>query len=290
MAFRNIVVTGAHGMLGQDLTPYLQAKGYNVTALGSHQLSLLETSHSMQEKLEPYQPEIIVHAAAYTNVDGAEREPELAMAVNKDGTRNLVLAAQELGAIVMYISTDYVFDGLKGEPYHPTDRANPINTYGLSKYYGELMVSELMEEYYIVRTSWLYGIHKKNFVQWVLESAKAGTEIRVADDWTGSPTWTGNLCVAIETLMNSGQYGIHHASDRGTISRFDQAKAICRAEGLSMGHIRPITLNELDLPANRPRYSPLDCPSLEIPSWETGLQAYLAQYHQLHTLPQQQGL
>lgn len=286
MAFKNIVVTGAHGMLGQDLIPYLQAKGYNVASFGSHQMSLLETSRSMQEKLEPYNPEFIIHAAAYTNVDGAEREPELAMAVNKDGTRNLVLAAQELGAVMMYISTDYVFDGLKGEPYQPADRPNPINTYGLSKYYGELMLSELLEEYYIVRTSWLYGLHKKNFVQWVIESARAGTEIRVAEDWIGSPTWTGNLCVAIETLMNSGQFGTHHAADKGVISRYDQAQAICRAVGLSTEHIRPITLSELDLPANRPQFSPLDCPSLEIPSWETGLQAYLSQYHQLHSLPQ----
>jgi dTDP-4-dehydrorhamnose reductase len=287
MAFKNILVTGAHGMLGQDLIPYLQAKGYNVTGFGSHQMSLLETSHSMREKMEPHSPEVIIHGAAYTNVDGAEREPELAMAVNKDGTRNLVLAAQELGAIVMYISTDYVFDGLKGELYHPTDRPHPINIYGWSKYYGELMVSELMEEAYIIRTSWLYGLHKKNFVQWVLESARAGTEIRVAEDWVGSPTWTGNLSVALETLMNSGQFGIHHAADKGVISRYDQAKSICRAVGLSSEHIRPITLNELDLPANRPRYTPLDCPSLAIPSWETGLEAYLTQYHQLYSSPLQ---
>ena len=286
MAFKNIVVTGAQGMLGRDLVPYLQAKGYQVFPLDSAQMSLLETSRSMQEKLEPYAPEVIIHAAAYTNVDGAEREPELAMAVNKDGTRNLVLAAQELGAIMMYISTDYVFDGLKGEPYHPTDRPNPINTYGLSKYYGELMVSEMMEEYYIVRTSWLYGQHKHNFVQWVLESAKAGNEIRVADDWIGSPTWTGSLSASLETLMNTGRYGTYHAADQGAISRFDQARAICRAVGLSSEHIRPITLNELDLPANRPRYSALDCPGLEIPSWETSLQAYLTQYQQKELLSQ----
>jgi dTDP-4-dehydrorhamnose reductase len=187
----------------------------------------------------------------------------------------------------MYISTDYVFDGLKQDgPYQPADRPNPINTYGLSKYYGELMLSELLEEYYIVRTSWLYGIHKKNFVQWVLESARAGTEIRVAEDWAGTPTWTGNLCVALENLMTSGQFGTHHAADQGVTSRFDQAQAICRTMGLSGGHIRPITLNELDLPANRPPYSPLDCPTLAVPSWETGLQGYLAQYKQKYLHPQ----
>ncbi len=288
MAFKNIVVTGAQGMLGQELVPYLTAQGYRVTPLSSKQLNLLEDSHAMQHKLTLAEPDVIIHAAAYTNVDGAEREPELAMAVNKDGTRNLVLAAQELGATLMYISTDYVFDGLKTDgPYQPVDRPNPVNTYGLSKYYGELMVSELMEQYYVVRTSWLYGIYKKNFVQWVIESARAGNEIRVATDWLGTPTWTGNLCAAIETLMNSGQFGIHHAADQGVVSRFEQAQVICQSMGLSGDHIRPITLAELDLPANRPYFSALDCPSLSVPSWETGLNAYLTQYKALTRDPSQ---
>lgn len=160
MAFKNIVVTGANGMLGRDLVPYLQAKGYTVFPSTSQQMNLMETSQSMQDKLEPFQPEIIVHAAAYTNVDGAESEPDLAMLINKDGTRNLAEAAQALNAIFIYISSDFVFDGLKRTPYEPSDRPNPISTYGLSKYYGELMVSELLESYYIVRTSWLYGDRK----------------------------------------------------------------------------------------------------------------------------------
>ncbi|MCE3236307.1 MAG: dTDP-4-dehydrorhamnose reductase [Vampirovibrio sp.] len=280
MGFKNIVVTGARGMLGQDLVPYLRAKGYDVFPTASDTLSLLETADSMQEKLEPFSPQVIIHAAAYTNVDGAEREPELTMAVNKDGTRNLALAAKALGAILVYVSTDYVFDGLKQEPYLPTDRPNPINMYGLSKYYGELMVSELMEEYYVVRTSWLYGIHRQNFVQWVLDQARTGCEIKAVTDWVGSPTWTGNLCVAIETIMNSGAFGIYHGADHGAISRYEQAKAICRAAGLSDGHVRPISSSDLNMAANRPHYSVLACPELSVPSWETGLQAYLAQYCQ----------
>jgi len=277
MAFKNILVTGAQGLLGQELVPYLNAKSYHVTPFNSKQMNLLESSESMLEKLEPHSPEVIIHCAAYTNVDGAEREPELAMAVNKDGTKNLVLAAQELGAILMYISTDYVFDGLKGEPYHPQDRPNPINTYGLSKYYGELILSEMMETYYVVRTSWLYGIHRDNFVQRVIESARAGNQIQAAEDWVGSPTWVGNLGPALETLMNSGRYGTYHAADGGAISRYRQAQVICRAVGLSSEHVRPVTIKELDLPANRPHFTALDCPGLEVPSWETGLQGYLAQ-------------
>lgn len=281
MAFKNIVVTGAKGMLGQELVPYLRAKGYDVHPTSSAYLNMLETTESMRDKLEPFHPEIIIHAGAYTSVDGAERDPDLAMAINKDGTQKLALAAQELGAILMYISTDYVFDGLKQKPYEPTDRPNPINTYGLSKYYGELMVSELLEAYYVVRTSWTYGIHKNNFVQWVLESARSGTEISVATDWVGSPTWIGSLCSAIETLMTSGAYGIHHVADAGEISRYDQALTICRAAGMSGENIRPVHNKDLNLQANRPQYSVLATPGLSTPSWETALQAYLEQYRQL---------
>jgi dTDP-4-dehydrorhamnose reductase len=267
-------------MLGQELMMYLRAKGYQVFPTSSDTMSLLETMESMRDKLEPFTPEVIINAAAFTNVDAAEREPELAMAVNKDGVQKLALAAQSLGAILIHISTDYVFDGLKQEPYLPTDRPNPINTYGLSKYYGELMVSELLEEYYIIRTSWLYGMSRNNFVQHVLDSARTGTEVNAATDWVGSPTWVGNLCVAIDTIMNSGAYGTYHGADAGSITRYDQARAICRMAGLSDGHIRAIVGKELDLPANRPLFSPLACPGLALPSWETGFQAYLVQYQQ----------
>lgn len=267
-------------MLGQELVPYLRAKGYEVFPISTDYMSLLETSESMREKLEPFSPEIIIHPAALTNVDAAERDPDLAMAVNKDGTQKLALAAKELGAIVAYISTDYVFDGLKQEPYVPSDRPNPINTYGLSKYYGELMVSELLEEYYIIRTSWLYGIGRTNFVQWVLDQARAGNEVKAATDWVGSPTWIGNLCVAIESVITTGAYGTYHAADAGSISRYDQARLICKMAGLSDEHVRAINSNELNLPANRPHYTPLACSEISVPSWETGFQAYLEQYRQ----------
>jgi dTDP-4-dehydrorhamnose reductase len=283
MALKRIVVTGANGMLGRELVPYLRAKGYEVYPSSTTFLNMLETEDSMREKLEPLQPEVIIHGGAYTQVDNAEREPELAMAVNKDGTQKLALAAKSLGAILVYVSTDYVFDGLKREPYLPTDRPNPVNTYGLSKYYGELLVSELLEEYYIVRTSWTYGIHGRNFVQWVLESARAGTPVNVATDWIGSPTWVGSLCDAIERIMTSGAYGLYHAADQGEISRFDQARRICQAAGLSEEHIRPVHSSELPLQANRPEYSVLATPGLPMPNWETTLQSYLEQYRRALT-------
>lgn len=284
MGLKKIVVVGASGMLGRELVGHFKAKGYEVYPTTSDYLSLLQTEEQMREKLEPFQPEVVIQCAAFTNVDGAERDPDLAMAVNKDGTNKLGLATQSLGAIFIYISTDYVFDGLKQEPYLPTDRPNPINTYGLSKYYGELLTSEQIESYYIIRTSWLYGIYRNNFVQWVLDQARQGGEVKAATDWIGTPTWTGNLVVAIENIMTSGRYGTYHAADSGVISRYEQALQICRMAGLSEETVRKVESVELDLPANRPHYSPLACPGLSVPSWETGFQAYLAQYQQQLTV------
>ncbi len=280
MGFKNIVVVGASGMLGRELTTHLKGKGYQVFGTTSETLSLLLTVDQMKEKLEPFQPDVVIQCAAFTNVDNAEREPDLAMAVNKDGTQKLGAACQSLGAIFAYISTDYVFDGLKGAPYLPTDRPNPINTYGLSKYYGELLISEQLEHYYIIRTSWLFGIHRNNFVQWVLDQARQNGEVKATVDWVGTPTWTGNLAVAIENIIQSGEFGTHHAADAGVISRYDQALKICKMAGLSDAHIVRVENADLELPANRPLCTPLACPTIAVPSWETGFHAYLSQYEQ----------
>ncbi|MEB3285979.1 MAG: dTDP-4-dehydrorhamnose reductase [Vampirovibrionales bacterium] len=281
MGFERVMVTGATGMLGSELVPYLCAIGYEVQAMDSARLNLLGTQEDIDRALSALHPQVVIHAAAYTAVDAAEREAELAMAINKDATRKLALAAKAIGAIFVYVSTDFVFDGLKTDPYMVGDRPNPISVYGLSKYYGELMVAELLEEYYIIRTSWLYGISKRNFVHFVLDAARQGQEVRIATDTFGTPTWTGSLCDAIHRIMTSGAFGIHHASDAGVVSRYDQATAICEAAGLSPDHIRPCLAEELALPATRPRYSALDCGELPIPAWTTALQAYLEQYHSL---------
>ncbi|MEM0952164.1 MAG: dTDP-4-dehydrorhamnose reductase [Cyanobacteria bacterium P01_H01_bin.74] len=280
MGFSRIAITGANGMLGQELSAYLKIKGYEVFAFTSAALNLLHDLDAITEKLSSVSPQIIIHAGAYTKVDNAEDEPELALTINKDGTRNIALLAQKINAIVVYISTDYVFDGLSQTPYVPTDRANPINTYGLSKYYGELVLKELSDTYYIIRTSWTYGIYKNNFVQWVLDSARQGSKLKIATDWVGSPTWIGNLCSTIETIIHSGAYGTYHAADDGVVSRYEQAITICELAGISSGFIEPVPLEALPFAANRPAYSPLSCPELNVSSWKTGLNAYLAQYRQ----------
>ncbi len=280
MAFHNFLVTGANGMLGQDLVTYLKGKGYSVTGLSHQELDLLKPLDELKRTIARYEPEIIIHSAAYTNVDGAERDPELAMTINKDGSRKIAVIARDLGCILGYVSTDFVFDGAQNIPYTPEDRPNPVNAYGLSKYYGELMVKELLDSYYIMRTSWLYGVHRHNFVQYILEGARQGNPLTIVNDWRGSPTWTGSLSHMIEQLVTSGAFGTYHMVDEGAESKYTQALAICESAGLSTNHITPASYKDFSFSARRPIYSVLDSGTLATPHWKTSLQAYLQQYFQ----------
>jgi dTDP-4-dehydrorhamnose reductase len=284
MAFKRIVVTGSRGLLGRELVPFLRAKGYDVYGTTSDSLNLLATGPEILEKLSVYEPEIIIHAAAYTNVDGAEREPELAMAINQDGTRKVAEAARALGAVMACISTDYVFDGTAGRPYQVSDATRPLGVYGQSKLYGEWMMQEMLDTSYVIRTSWLYGLYGKNFVQFVISAAREGRDIRVVDDQIGSPTWTGTLCHLSEQIVTSGAYGVYHVADRGAVSRYQQALAICRAAGLSAENIQPVPGSQFPQAARRPAYSPLDPSPLDTPHWETALQAFIEQYQHGQTL------
>lgn len=280
MAFRNIIVTGARGMLGYDLVHHLTAKGYDVVPCTSSDLNVLHSVDDIRAVLERIQPDLIIHTAAYTDVDGAEKNPELAVAVNQDGTRKLAVAARDVGAILAYVSTDYVFDGQKGSPYTTDDRPNPINQYGLSKYHGELMIQEILEQYYILRTSWLYGVHRNNFVDFVLNGAREGRELTIVSDWMGAPTWTGSLSDTIERVVTSGAYGIYHAVDQGVVSKYEQAVRMCQAAGLSSDMIQPVPSSSLSFVATRPVFSALDPGELVVPQWTTSFEAYLTQRHQ----------
>jgi dTDP-4-dehydrorhamnose reductase len=191
MAIQRIFLTGANGMLGSELSAYLSAKGYHVTGVGSAQFNLLHSINALREVIEVADPQLIIHAAAYTHVDKAEHEPELAMAINKDGTQKMALLAKELNCLFALISTDYVFNGQRHHPYKTTDKPSPLGVYGWSKYYAELLVSELLDDYYIIRTGWLYGLQGRNFVQFVLEALRQGRELSIIDDQVGGPYMGG---------------------------------------------------------------------------------------------------
>ena len=196
-----VLVTGANGMLGQDLCPILEDNGYEVVETDVNTLDITNIEQ-VKTVLNKEKPDIVVHCAAYTNVDKAEEDLKTAELINVTGTENVAEICGKSGITLIYISTDYVFDGTKNSPYTPEDMPNPINNYGITKYEGEEAVRSLCEKYYVARTSWLYGHHGKNFVETMLKLAD-NNEVNVVDDQVGCPTWTVELANGIVKLLSN---------------------------------------------------------------------------------------
>lgn len=251
-----VVVTGAAGMLGQDMVAEFQRRGHDVIALDRARLDITDLC-AVREAVNSLKPDLVVNCAAYTDVDKAESEPDLAMAVNGLGPRNLALACEAHGAGLMHISTDYVFDGEKQSPYEIWDAPNPINVYGKTKLWGENYVRSLMHRYYLVRTSWLFGPGGRNFIKTILDKIRLGGAIRVVADQIGCPTYTPDLVRVCADLADSGCYGIYHVANQGATSWQDLAMHVIRTLGSDAG-VEPITSDQLDRPARRPRNSRLD--------------------------------
>ena len=268
-----VLVTGAKGMLGQDLCPILEDEGYDVIETDINNLDI--TDFGMVKKvLTDNKPSIIVHCAAYTNVDKAEEDLELVNNINVTGTENISRVCGENGIKLVYISTDYVFDGEKGTLYTPDDIPNPINNYGLTKYHGEEAVRKYCSSYYITRTSWLYGIHGKNFVETMLSLADK-PELKVVDDQIGCPTWTVELANGIvELIEDDAEYGIYHICGSGVTSWYEFAKEIFELNG-SKVNLKPCTTYDFPRPARRPRYSAMDNAGL-CRDWRQALRDYMA--------------
>lgn len=270
-----ILVIGANGMLGHDLMKVLEGEVRGVD-LPEIDITSLE---SVRRVLLTLKPEIIINAAAYTDVDGCEANVEQAMAVNGEGVGLLALTAREIGVKLVQISTDYVFNGRKGTPYLEDDPQEPLSIYGESKLAGELNAA-MAPEYLIVRTQWLYGIHGKNFVETMLSLATEKNELSVVDDQIGSPTWTYDLALSIKALLDKGCSGTYHAANSGFCSWNEFARAIFEEEGLKVT-VNGMTTKELNRPANRPLSSTLDCSKLERDTgfkpqpWREALQNYL---------------
>jgi len=270
-----ILVIGANGMLGHDLMATLEG---DVRGLDLPEIDIT-SFESVRRVLLTLKPEVIINAAAYTDVDGCETNVETAMAVNGEGVGLLALAAREIGAKLVQISTDYVFNGGKGTPYVEGDGQEPLSVYGESKLAGELNAA-MAPDYLIIRTQWLYGIHGKNFVETMLRLAKEKSELAVVDDQIGSPTFTKDLALAIKALLINGCSGIYHAANSGFCSWNEFARAIFAEEGLQIT-VNSMTTKELNRPANRPLYSTLDCSKLAADTgsqprhWREALKDYL---------------
>jgi len=252
-----ILVIGANGMLGHDLMETLEG---DVRGLDLPELDITDLA-SVRKALLTLKPETIINAAAYTDVDGCESNVEQAMAVNGEGVGLLALTAREIGAKLVQVSTDYVFDGGKGAPYVEDDAIGPLSIYGESKLAGELNAA-MAPQHLIVRTQWLYGIHGKNFVETMLRLSGERNELSVVDDQIGSPTFTRDLALAIKALLQKGCCGTYHAANSGFCSWNEFAKAIFEAAGLKIT-VNTMTTEQLNRPARRPLYSTLDCSKLE---------------------------
>jgi dTDP-4-dehydrorhamnose reductase len=278
-----ILVTGSKGMLGRVLVPCLERRGHEVHGLDIDQLDITQYKNVMRA-VEERQPELVLHGAAYTAVDQAESDQATAFKVNAYGTENLAVACSRIKVPMLYISTDYVFDGEAKRPYQPLDQARPMSIYGKSKLAGEVAVRNHLNEFYIVRTSWLYGPHGKNFVETILQLAKERKQLKVVADQTGSPTSTATLSDCIADLIATGRFGTYHATDGGVTTWCDFAREITK--GLEV-EVIPCETKDFPRPAPRPQYSVLDKSSLietigrDVVPWQVALQNYINQRLQM---------
>ncbi len=267
-----ILITGAGGQLGRALQTVLS--GHEVIALTHDRLDITRFDDT-REAVAMHRPEIVINAAAYTNVDGAETDQTGAYKLNAIGPRNLAIATADRDLHFLHVSTDYVFDGLGVRPYHEFDQTNPLSIYGRSKLEGERSVTALNHRHYIVRTSWLYHTEGENFPKAMLAQARRD-EVRVVCDQFGSPTYAPHLAQAIVKLIGTGAYGTYHLAGHGAASRYEMTLKLYQLFGIkTVAH--PAATADFPRPAPRPRYSVLTTvqdPEILLPSWEDGLAEY----------------
>lgn len=229
-------------------------------------------------------PDIIIHCAAYTQVDKAEAEPDTAFLINAIGTRNIAIAAQIINAKLIYISTDYVFDGCSTTPYDEFSPVSPINIYGRSKLAGENMVRDFHSRFFIIRTSWVFGQNGNNFVKTMLTLSKEREQLMVVNDQIGCPTYTVDLAKCIAQIMESNKFGVFHVSNSGSCSWYEFAKEVFQQTKIPI-NLTPCTTVDFPRPAKRPRYSVMDHMRLRMndfdamPHWKSGLNRFLLHFH-----------
>jgi len=264
-------------MLGRDVVLAAGNAGHDVVGFGHRELDIA-SSDALAAKFDLERPDVVINCAAWTDVDGAEEAEEAALAVNGSGAGNVAAAAAAVGASVLYVSSDYVFDGAKGAPYVESDQTAPLSAYGRTKLAGEEATAAANKRHFVVRSSWLFGTAGSNFVETMLRLAATQNEVLVVRDQVGSPTYTWHLAFGLVRLIEGVEFGIHHMAAAGTCSWydfardiFDQAKVECR--------VLSATTDMLGRPAPRPPYSALTSQrehAIELPDWHDGLAAYLA--------------
>ena len=274
-----ILITGGHGQLGTELRHLLDEKKLEYLSTDADQLDITD-KEGTYKFITDMKPEIIYHCAAYTAVDKAEDEgKELDEKINVEGTRNVAEAAKAAGATLIYISTDYVFDGKKKEGmYQVDDTTNPLSEYGRTKLLGEKAVQETMDDYYIIRTSWVFGIYGHNFIYTMQKLAKTHDRLTVVNDQFGRPTWTRTLAeFMVFVIEKKAPFGIYHLSTENSCSWYEFAKEILKDTDVE---VAPVTSEEYPQKATRPQYSIMDLSKakglgFEIPTWQEALNSFL---------------
>ena len=274
-----IVVTGATGQLGYDVCRVLSERGIDNIGLGSKDCDIT-SDREVKALFERERPDALIHCAAYTKVDLAEEDAERCWSVNVDGTRNLAAACREYGAKMLYISTDYVFPGNGEEYYRPEDAYGPKGNYGRTKLAGELAVQALLDRFFIVRISWVFGVNGGNFVKTMLRLAETHDSLRVVADQIGSPTYTADLAPLLCDMIVKEKYGVYHATNEGVCSWADFAEAIFAVAGKT-AQVQRVTTEEYGAKAPRPKNSRMSKDKLtqqgfsRLPSWQDALERYL---------------
>ncbi|MGH7724204.1 MAG: dTDP-4-dehydrorhamnose reductase [Candidatus Eiseniibacteriota bacterium] len=273
-----ILVTGAHGMLGQDLVPHLSDAGHDLK-LPAHGDVALEDEGALDGWLGRWRPERIFHLAAWTDVDGCEKDPDRARRSNVAATGYVAALAAASNAELLYLSTDYVFDGSATRPIPVEAQPHPLGVYGTTKWEGEQIVRRLTPKHWIVRVSWLCGPHGRNFIEAIKARIAAGQPLSVVTDQTGAPTFTFDLAPALVRLPEVAEPGIYHVTNRGICTWYEFAAEIVRRSGADVP-LRRTTTCELNRPAPRPAYSVLDTSKAEaalgspMPTWQDALDRY----------------
>ena len=275
----NILVTGSTGQLGSDVVKELLKRGYSTLSPNRSEFNLC-SEDNIRNYILNSNCESIVHCAAYTQVDKAEDEKDLCIKINATATKHIAKCAKILDIPMIYISTDYVFDGTKDGKYTENDETNPINIYGESKLAGEKYVQEILDKYYIVRTSWVFNINGKNFIETMLRLSKANNQLSIVNDQIGSPTYTKDLSRLLVDMLETSKYGLYHATNEGYCSWYEFANTIFKLANINID-IKAINSNEYASRAKRPLNSKLSKDKLiefgfkPLPHWEDALKDYL---------------
>lgn len=274
-----VLVTGVKGQLGHDVMNELEKRGHLGIGVDVEEMDITDAA-ACRQVIEEADVEAVVHCAAYTAVDAAEDNIDICRKVNAEGTENIAKVCGALGLKMVYISTDYVFDGEGTRPWEPDDERHPLNVYGQTKYEGEVAVTNYVDKFFIVRIAWVFGVNGKNFIKTMLNLAKNNRDISVVNDQIGSPTYTYDLAVLLVDMVETKQYGFYHATNEGLCTWYEFAEEIFRQAGVEV-NLHPVDSSQFPSKAKRPHNSRMSKDKLDekgfrrLPSWQDALGRYL---------------